>query len=78
LLYRQIGQLDAAVEQLREAIELDPRHIAAFQELTQTLIDLEQHKDAMMILKQALRLAPDNKVLKSQLEALQTLLSSGP
>jgi len=72
-LYYHLGQTKSAVEQFRRAVDLDPRLVAAWQDLIQTLIEQEHYQEAMSELQQVLSMYPNDPTLQSQLHTLQTL-----
>jgi len=54
--YRTLGQFDRAERDLRQALSRDPRHAASRIELAQVLLAQGQHKPALEVVDQALRL----------------------
>ena len=57
LEYQKAGQLDKALEHLREALERDPLYSAAWKTLGRVLTDLERPEEALQAYRQGIEAA---------------------
>jgi Flp pilus assembly protein TadD len=73
---RRQGNLEKAVEELKEAIARDPRNLVPIKELAASLLALRQFAAAEQAYDRAIELAPDEPVLKV-LKALVSFYETG-
>lgn len=65
------GKIDDAAKYYRQALIMDKNNIDAYINLSQCLRQQKKYEEAKGILKQAQINAPDNKLVKTQLEAVE-------
>jgi len=63
---KRSGQLDQAIVQLNEAIQLAPESVEPYLELAQVHLDRRQYDRSFEVLKQAIQLSPDDARLYHQ------------
>jgi TolB-like protein/Flp pilus assembly protein TadD len=77
LMDRQQGKFDSAVQNFKEAIQLDPRNPAPISELAETLSYTRQFDAAEHVWNQLLNAVPDRPVLMVRKEFYTTVLRTG-
>lgn len=69
--YKKSKELDRAVVDLRQAVEMRPDYVFAVSELADAYVQLGRSKDARAVLEKGLQSSPNSKFLKQSLNALR-------
>lgn len=73
-----LQRLSSAEQDFRKALQLQPRHLAAMNDLAVLLIQVHKEPEARKLLEQVLQINPDDKIAAANLEQVKAKLEGRP